>query len=105
MRTGSEGTAGVDHDRESASGGGTSHGGPTQSAPIWTAWWNSRQRSSQPSAISVIDASGNSARTRSAASPYAASSTEFAFAHLLEPVRRQLDEASAELFGTVGRGR
>src|SRR5881275_3734219 len=35
-----------------ASGGGSSHGGPTQQRPTLTPWWNPRHASSQPSATS-----------------------------------------------------
>jgi hypothetical protein len=31
-----------------------SHGGPTQNRPTFAPWWNSRQRSSQPSGTSVV---------------------------------------------------
>ena len=68
VRARAERAAGVDHDGERL-GGGSSHGGPTQSGPIRIAWWNSRQRSCHQSSTSLTDASGKAARTRSAAAP------------------------------------
>ena len=88
-----------------APGGGACHGGPTQSGPISTGWWKERQRSAQSSATSRMAASGKAASTRSAAGAVRGELDPVAAGlDLLEPLRRELEEAGAKELGVTGGG-
>ena len=61
MRAGPEGATRIDHDRGMSRRWG-SHGGPTQTPPVTTGWWNARHASSQPGSTAFLVAPGNAAR-------------------------------------------
>ncbi len=88
----------------SASPGGVSHGGPTQSLPTRIGRWNWRQRSSQPLSTSALRPLPKNAQKRS--SPAASGvrgelGAAVCLVDLLEAFREELDHRRARLLETL----
>ena len=88
----------------SASAGGVSHGGPIQSGPTRTGWWNARQRSSQPASTSVGARAAEEVPEPLLAGRVGVRGELDALGpvDLLEALREELEHGRARLLGALG---